>query len=80
MEVKYDVLIIGGGAGGISAAASILKRRKGLDIGIVEPCTEHYYQPGWTLVMWISCIRKYTDGMCRLIRMKSEECFVDCLS
>jgi len=47
---RHDVLIIGGGAGGISTAASILKRRKGVDIAIVEPRTEHYYQPGWTLV------------------------------
>ncbi|MEL6956448.1 MAG: TIGR01244 family sulfur transferase [Pseudomonadota bacterium] len=47
---SHDVLIIGGGAAGISTAASILKRRKGLNIAIVEPRTEHYYQPGWTLV------------------------------
>jgi len=47
---SHDVVIIGGGAGGISTAASLLKRRKGLDIAIVEPRTEHYYQPGWTLV------------------------------
>ena len=46
----HDVLIIGGGAAGISVAASIQKRRKGLNIAIVEPRTEHYYQPGWTLV------------------------------
>ena len=47
---SHDVVIIGGGAAGISTAASILKRRKGVDIAIVEPRTEHYYQPGWTLV------------------------------
>ena len=47
---SYDVVIIGGGAAGISTAASILKRRKDVDIAIVEPRTEHYYQPGWTLV------------------------------
>lgn len=46
----HDVLIIGGGAGGISTAASILKRRSSVDIAIVEPKSEHYYQPGWTLV------------------------------
>ncbi len=46
----YDIVIVGGGAAGIATAASILKRRKGLDIAIVEPSTEHYYQPGWTLV------------------------------
>lgn len=47
---SYDVLIIGGGAAGISTAGSILKRRKDVKIAIVEPRTEHYYQPGWTLV------------------------------
>jgi len=47
---SHDVVIIGGGAAGISTAASILKRRKDVDIVIVEPRTEHYYQPGWTLV------------------------------
>jgi sulfide:quinone oxidoreductase len=46
----YDVVIIGGGAGGLAAASSILKRRSGLNIAVVEPRTEHYYQPGWTLV------------------------------
>ncbi|GAB4193315.1 MAG: bifunctional protein tyrosine phosphatase family protein/NAD(P)/FAD-dependent oxidoreductase [Wenzhouxiangellaceae bacterium] len=47
---SHDVVIIGGGAAGLSTAASILKRRNGVDIAIVEPRTEHYYQPGWTLV------------------------------
>lgn len=48
--MNHDIVIIGGGAAGISTAASILKRRKGADIAIVEPKTEHYYQPGWTMV------------------------------
>ena len=47
---RYQIVIVGGGAAGISTAASILKRRKGVDIAIIEPRTEHYYQPGWTLV------------------------------
>ena len=46
----YDVLIIGGGAGGIAAASSLLARDRGLDIAIVDPAEVHYYQPGWTLV------------------------------
>ena len=34
---KHTVVIIGGGAAGIATAASMLKRRAGLDIAIVEP-------------------------------------------
>lgn len=45
-----EVLIIGGGAAGIGLAASLLKRAPDLDIAIVEPARQHYYQPGWTLV------------------------------
>ncbi|GGY49307.1 bifunctional protein tyrosine phosphatase family protein/NAD(P)/FAD-dependent oxidoreductase [Parvularcula lutaonensis] len=45
-----DVVIIGGGAAGIATASSLLKRRPGLGIVIVEPRNHHYYQPGWTLV------------------------------
>lgn len=44
------VLIVGGGAGGVAAAASLLARRPDLDVAIVEPRDDHYYQPGWTLV------------------------------
>ena len=46
----HDVVIVGGGAGGISVASSLLRRRPGLDIGIIEPSDVHYYQPGFTLV------------------------------
>jgi sulfide:quinone oxidoreductase len=47
---NYTVVIIGGGAAGIATAASMLKRRPGLDIAIVEPSDTHAYQPGWTMV------------------------------
>ena len=47
---KHDVVIVGGGAAGISTAASLLRRRGNLDIAIVEPTETHYYQPGFTLV------------------------------
>ncbi|MBS1097114.1 TIGR01244 family phosphatase [Gluconobacter sphaericus] len=46
----FQVLIIGGGAGGLSAAGSLLKRNRHLSVGVVEPSNEHFYQPGWTLV------------------------------
>lgn len=46
----YDVLVVGGGSAGIAAVASIMRRKKGLRIAIIEPREEHYYQPGFTLV------------------------------
>ncbi|MEZ5912071.1 MAG: TIGR01244 family sulfur transferase [Paracoccaceae bacterium] len=49
-STRFDVLIMGGGAGGVSVAASLLKRRPNLSIAIVEPRDDHFYQPGWTLV------------------------------
>ena len=45
-----EVLIIGGGAAGIGVAASLLKRQSNLNITIIEPSENHYYQPAWTLV------------------------------
>jgi sulfide:quinone oxidoreductase len=47
---SHDVVIVGGGAAGIATASSLLKRRPDLDILIIEPQTNHYYQPGWTMV------------------------------
>lgn len=46
----YDVVIIGGGAAGITVAAELLKHRSTLSVAIVEPSESHAYQPGWTLV------------------------------
>ena len=48
--MRYDVVIVGGGSAGIACAASILKRRPGITLAIIEPSETHYYQPGWTLV------------------------------
>ncbi len=47
---KHDVVVVGGGAGGLACASSLLKRQPDLDIAVIEPRSEHYYQPGWTLV------------------------------
>ena len=48
--IKHTVAVVGGGSGGIATASSMLKRRPNLDIAIIEPSEDHYYQPGWTMV------------------------------
>lgn len=47
---KFSVVIVGGGAAGISVASSLLSRQPNLDIAIIDPAEVHYYQPGWTMV------------------------------
>ncbi len=50
VESTHEVVIIGGGAAGIAVAASLLARKPGLNIAIIDPADVHYYQPGWTMV------------------------------
>lgn len=49
-DAKFDVVIVGAGAGGISVAASLKARKSGLSIAVIDPADIHYYQPGWTMV------------------------------
>ncbi len=49
-DAAFDVVIVGGGAGGIATAASLHRRKPDLSIAIIEPSDVHYYQPGWTMV------------------------------
>ncbi|WP_209504379.1 MULTISPECIES: bifunctional protein tyrosine phosphatase family protein/NAD(P)/FAD-dependent oxidoreductase [unclassified Ruegeria] len=49
-DASFDVVIVGGGAGGIATAASLHARKSDLSIAIIDPSDVHYYQPGWTLV------------------------------
>ena len=49
-DAKYDVVVVGGGAGGISVASSLHARQSDLSIAIIDPADIHYYQPGWTMV------------------------------
>ncbi len=49
-DAKYDIVIVGGGTGGISVASSLRHRQPDLDIAIIDPAEIHYYQPGWTMV------------------------------
>ncbi len=50
MKSHYQILIVGGGTAGIMTAANLLRKDAKLDIAIVEPAKDHYYQPAWTLV------------------------------
>ena len=46
------IVIVGGGAAGITVAASLVRKAAGtrVDITLVEPSDTHYYQPAFTLV------------------------------
>ncbi|MGB0428966.1 MAG: NAD(P)/FAD-dependent oxidoreductase [Bacteroidia bacterium] len=48
--MHHQIVIIGGGTGGIMVAAQILKSNSKLDVAIIEPSETHVYQPAWTLV------------------------------
>ncbi|MDR9367403.1 MAG: FAD/NAD(P)-binding oxidoreductase, partial [Balneolaceae bacterium] len=50
MDTVFDVLIIGGGTGGIMTSSQILTKDPTLKVGVIEPADTHYYQPAWTLV------------------------------
>lgn len=49
-DAKFEVVIVGAGAGGIAVAASLKARKPGLQIALIDPADIHYYQPGWTMV------------------------------
>ena len=48
--MQVDIAIVGAGAGGLAAAASLLKQNPKLTVTVFDPADEHHYQPGWTLV------------------------------
>jgi sulfide:quinone oxidoreductase len=49
-EQHHQIVIVGGGTGGITVAAQLLTANQNLDIALIEPSNKHYYQPAWTLV------------------------------
>ena len=49
-DAKFEVVIVGAGAGGIAVASSLKARKPGLEIALIDPADIHYYQPGWTMV------------------------------
>ncbi|HKK40217.1 MAG TPA: FAD/NAD(P)-binding oxidoreductase [Cryomorphaceae bacterium] len=50
MKSHYEVIIVGGGTGGIMTAAQLKLKRPKTTVAIIEPSDEHAYQPAWTLV------------------------------
>lgn len=46
----HRVVVIGAGNGGVSVAARLRRKLKGLDVAVLDPSKKHYYQPLWTLV------------------------------
>mmetsp|Transcript_7264 Transcript_7264/g.14078 ORF Transcript_7264/g.14078 Transcript_7264/m.14078 type:complete len:447 (+) Transcript_7264:66-1406(+) len=44
------VIVVGGGTGGLGVAAQLKRKQPGLDITIIEPRDEHWYQPMWTMI------------------------------
>jgi sulfide:quinone oxidoreductase len=44
-----EIVIVGGGTGGIMTAARLIKE-KDVNVTLIDPAEFHYYQPAWTLV------------------------------
>lgn len=60
---KYDLVIVGGGTGGISTAAHLRVHhpKHDLSIAIVDPSEKHYYQPLWTVAGAGVCKKEETE-------------------
>src|SRR5574341_1450356 len=49
-DLRHEIVVIGGGNGGISVASRLCRGLRSPDVAVVEPSDKHYYQPLWTLV------------------------------
>ncbi|GAB6141051.1 FAD/NAD(P)-binding oxidoreductase [Methylosoma difficile] len=49
-QQHFPVLIVGGGAAGVSVANNMRRINASVGIAIIEPSETHYYQPGFTIV------------------------------
>ena len=49
-QQHHTILIVGGGAAGVSVANNMRRQNANIDIAIIEPSEKHYYQPGFTIV------------------------------
>ena len=50
VKTRARIVIAGGGAAGLTAASRLARKLDGADIVMVEPRSEHFYQPGFTLI------------------------------
>ena len=46
----HTLLIVGGGAAGVSVANNMRRQNPSIAIGLIEPAEKHYYQPGFTII------------------------------
>jgi sulfide:quinone oxidoreductase len=49
-QQHHTILIVGGGAAGVSVANNMRRQNASIDIAIIEPSEKHYYQPGFTVI------------------------------
>lgn len=49
-EKHHTILIVGGGAAGVSTANNMRRKNSTIDIALIEPSEKHYYQPGFTII------------------------------
>ncbi len=50
MTQHHTLLIVGGGAAGVSVANNMRRMNKKIDIAIIEPSEKHYYQAAFTII------------------------------
>lgn len=50
MSQHFNLLIVGGGAAGVSVANNMRRQNSKITIGVIEPSEKHYYQPGFTII------------------------------
>jgi len=50
MAKHFQVIVVGGGAGGIMVSAQLLKKDSSINLAIIEPSDKHHYQPAYSLV------------------------------
>ena len=49
-KTHHSILIVGGGAAGVSTANNMHRKNAEIDIALIEPSEKHYYQPGFTII------------------------------